>query len=125
MMQRFRDRVYFYFDDLCCRISFFFHRLHGSKRVAEPENDIIRGTAHNIIVVTPPEPEVFREVMFILRDDYMRSSLTKEALLQQAADAAGEYASRYCSSAGRRQRVPVLLLPILTAALGFVLGKLI
>ncbi|MEA5152065.1 MAG: hypothetical protein VB039_05635 [Oscillospiraceae bacterium] len=51
----------------------------------------VKGCMRGVIVVKPPNP-IFREAVFVLRDDYfLEPGLSREELLQQAKDAAGEY----------------------------------
>lgn len=126
MMQHIRDRVLNFLDEAGCRLSFFFYRL---KRSAAPapytRSEPIRGTSHNVILVTPPDTEIFREALFILRDDYMRRSDTgREELLRQARAAAESCAGKYIPPRPKRPSLLVVLLPVLTAALGFAVGRI-
>lgn len=123
-MQHFKDRLYDVYDELCCRVSFFFHKLTGSRRVREPRREVIRGTSHSIIVVTPPNPEMFREAMFILSDEYMRGSGGSETLLRQARQAAEKYAGQFVPPPTGGNALSVLI-PILSACLGFAVGILV
>lgn len=123
-MQRFKDRLYDAYDELCCRVSFFFHRLTVNRRAPVPRREVIRGTSHSIIVVTPPNPEMFREAMFILSDEYMRSSSGSEALLRQAKLAAEKYAGQFVPPPSGGNALSVIV-PILSACLGFALGLFI
>ena len=123
MMQNLRDRLLGLLDELSCRLSFFFHRLKSSVPASPiPARELIRGTSHQMIVVTPPDTEMFREAMFILQDDYMRRTSPREELLREAQEAAEEYAGRFVRPQQRRSLWPELLLPLLTALGGFVLG---
>ena len=96
MIQNIRDSLLNLLDEISCRVSFFFSRKSSVPSVRAPQQEVIRGTSHNIILVTSPDPEIFREAMFILQDDYMRRpSVGKEELLRQARDAAENYALRF------------------------------
>ena len=123
-MQHFKDRLYDAYDELCCRVSFFFHRLTVNRRAPVPRREVIRGTSHSIIVVTPPNPEMFREAMFILSDEYMRGSGGSEALLRQARQAAEKYTDQFVPPQ-RGGSAYFVIVPILSAALGFALGLFI
>ena len=51
----------------------------------------VKGCMSNVIVVRPPDP-MFREAVFILRDDYFQSAaLSRHELLRQAEEAARDY----------------------------------
>lgn len=53
---------------------------------------MIKGTAKRIIVVKSPDPKVFEEAIFIVREDYMRSKgITQAQLLADARRAANGY----------------------------------
>ena len=53
---------------------------------------VVRGNMRRVIVVEPPDP-MFSEAMFILRDDYFQTpGLSRQELLQQAKNAARDYA---------------------------------
>ena len=125
MMQNIRDRILNFFDALSCRAGFFLHRLRTpASKIPPPRQDVIRGTSHSIIVVTPPDPEIFREAMFILQDDYMRrSNLGKEELLRQARDAAEDYTLRFVPPVKRSRPWLLYLLPAFTGALGFLAAR--
>ena len=124
-MQNLRDKILNFFDDVSCRAGFFFHRLRTpAPKSLAPRQEIIRGTSHSIIVVTPPDPEIFREAMFILQDDYMRSSRAgKEELLRQARDAAEEYTLHFVPPVRSSRPWLLYLLPAFTGALGFLAAR--
>lgn len=125
MMQNIRDRLLNFFDDIACRLGFFLHRLCTPRtRASVPRQEVLRGTSHNMIVVTTPDPEIFREAMFILQDDYMRRpGAGKEELLRQARDAAEEYANRFVPAVSKQRPWILYLLPAFTGALGFLAAK--
>lgn len=125
MMQNIHDRILNFFDELSCRAGFFFHRLRTpAPKSSLPRQEVIRGTSHSIIVVTPPDPEIFREAMFILQDDYMRrSDAGKEDLLRQARDAAEDYTLRFVPPVKKSRPWLLYLLPAFTGALGFLAAR--
>ncbi len=124
MIQNIRDRLLSIFDELACRVSFFFSRRSKLPSASVSRHEVIRGTSHNIILVTSPDPEIFREAMFILQDDYMRRpGVGKEELLRQARDAAENYVLRFVPPAKKRLHPTMYLLPAFTAALGYLAAK--
>ena len=53
---------------------------------------VIKGTARRVIVVPSPDPKVFEQAIFIVKDEYMRKpGITQEELMRQAQRAAGSY----------------------------------
>lgn len=60
---------------------------HGQSREAAP---MVKGTNRRVIVVKSPDPRIFEEAIFILREDYIKGS-SPERLLEEARRAAGEY----------------------------------
>ena len=60
---------------------------HGHSREAAP---MVKGTNRRVIVVKSPDPRIFEEAIFILKEDYIKGS-SPERLLEEARRAAGEY----------------------------------
>lgn len=90
MIQRLRDKLL----DLFSAVSSGVTRL--KKKLERPEDryppEVIRGTSRRVIVVRPPDNRMFQEVIFILRDEFLRSpGVTKKDLLREADCAAREY----------------------------------
>ena len=53
---------------------------------------MVKGTAKRVIVVKSPDKKVFEEAIFIVREDYMRTSgMTQSKLMDEARAAAGGY----------------------------------
>lgn len=124
MMQNIRDSLLNLLDEISCRVSFFFSRKSSVPSVRASRQEVIRGTSHNIILVTSPDPEIFREAMFILQDDYMRRpGVGKEELLRQARDAAENYALRFVPPARDKRPWALYLLPAFTGALGYLAAR--
>ena len=56
--------------------------------------EVVKGVAKRVIVVKSPDPKVFEEAIFIVREDYMRTSgITHAKLMDEAKAAAGGYMS--------------------------------
>ena len=54
--------------------------------------DVVKGVAKRVIVVKSPDPKVFEEAIFIVREDYMKTAgVTRSQLLSEAKQAAGVY----------------------------------
>ena len=52
---------------------------------------VVRGTADRVIRVRDPVPGVFREAIFLLREDYLTRGGDEGALLREAKRAADAY----------------------------------
>ena len=66
-------------------------RQSGSGRT-----EVIKGTASRVIVVKSPDPAIFREAFFILRDDYFSNrGISQAELLRQAQQSAEGFVSSY------------------------------
>lgn len=55
--------------------------------------EVVRGTADRVIRVKEPVPGVFREAIFLLREDYLTRG-DEQSLLREARRAAAEYLRR-------------------------------
>ena len=89
------------------------------RRKAQPAKCPVKGHVRNIIVVKPPDPR-FKEIIFVLKEDYfMGPELNRQELLLQARDVAREYVQANVPYAKRS--FPPLLAALLTAAVFAVL----
>ena len=70
-----------------------FPRLFPPRRRAW-RGEVIRGTADRVIRVKEPVPGVFREAIFLLREDYLTRGGDERALLREARRAAADYLRR-------------------------------
>lgn len=53
---------------------------------------MVKGTSKRVIIVKSPDPKVFEEAIFIVREDYMRSpGITQAQLINDARKAADGY----------------------------------
>ena len=57
---------------------------------------MVKGISRQVIVVHSPEPRLFEQAIFILKDDAAKSGVTDEALLKEAEQAIriGEHGPR-------------------------------
>ena len=98
-------------------------RLNWEQIEARPQKEgkrVVKGTSKRIVVVKSPDPKVFEEAIFIVKEDFLgrsgRMSALKEA--QQVADA--YIRSSVAAPRGFLRRVP----PPVWAAVGAVLSAL-
>ena len=97
MMERLREKLFL---------------RRGKKASEKPPHTVLRGNAHNVIVVKAP-CEDFTEAIFILKDDYyLHSSVPAEELLCQARAAAENYTASV-SAPHRREKVLLIVLSAL------------
>ena len=84
----------------------------GKKGSEKAPHSVLRGNAHNIIVVKAP-CDIFTEAIFILKDDYyLHPSASAEELLCQARAAAEDYTASV-SVPHRREKVLFIVLSAL------------
>lgn len=70
----------------------------------------LRGTARRVIVVPSPDPSIFEQAVFIVRDEYLRGSGRSQAeLLRRARQAAGAYTAQKVPHGKRRLRPAAIL----------------
>lgn len=63
----------------------------------------VKGVSRRVVIVRSPDPEIFEEAIFFVRDDFLNSpGVSREELLLQARDAAGNYVQRNLGRAPRR-----------------------
>ena len=76
--------------------------------------DVVKGVAKRVIVVKSPDPKVFEEAIFIVREDYMKTAgVTRSQLLSEAKQAAGVYTGSL-----RGGRISTALVAALSTLLG-------
>lgn len=64
---------------------------------------MVKGTARQIVLVKSPDPKLFEQAIFILREDALeRHGVTEEDVMRQARKTAGAYLSSQLP--GRRNR---------------------
>ncbi|MBQ0038551.1 MAG: hypothetical protein KBS74_07780 [Clostridiales bacterium] len=75
---------------------------------------MVKGISRRVIVVDSPDPRVFEQAIFILRNDAADSGISSRQLVDQAVRIANNYTRSH--SAVSRHRIR--LTPVLSAALG-------
>lgn len=80
------------------------------KKCTQEAAEVVKGTARRIIVVKSPDPKVFEEAIFIVREDYMRSpGITQTRLLDEARQAANGYLGNMRSKRTPKTRTGLLI----------------
>ncbi len=76
--------------------------------------NVVKGVAKRVIVVKSPDPKVFEEAIFIVREDYMKTAgVTRAQLLNEARQAAGAYTGSL-----RTSKLPLGLIAALSTLIG-------
>ena len=95
------------------------HRVSWEKeRYRESEGGplVVKGISKRIIVVPSPDPRIFEQAIFIVREDYMgQTGVSQAQLLRQARQAAGNYLA---AGGGEPSRLLPRLRGLLYAAAG-------
>ena len=66
-------------------------RLDFKHQHAGEATGVVKGTSRRVIVVRSPDPQVFEEAIFVIREDLFYREQSAEKVLQQARQAAGAY----------------------------------
>lgn len=82
-------------------------RLDWKHREAGEAPALVRGTSRRVVVVKSPDPRIFEEAIFIIREDLFHRSVSAESVLAEAKKAAGSYlrASAAPRRGGRGRRL--------------------
>ncbi len=74
---------------------------------------MVKGIARRVVVIKSPDPRIFDEAIFIVKDDSKKSGVTNDEILREAQDAAASYVRSV------KGRPPLLRLPpVIWALLG-------
>ena len=65
---------------------------------------MVRGTNRRVVVVRSPDPQIFEEAIFVIREDLFRREDSADKVLRQARQAANAYLRR-TTGFGRRNRL--------------------
>lgn len=64
--------------------------------------DVVKGTNRRVIVVKSPDPRIFEEAIFVIKEEYMKRGGSREQMMEEARRAAGEYLQKHTSPRKRR-----------------------
>ena len=83
---------------------------------------MVKGLSRKVIIVKSPDPKVFEQAIFIVRDEYaMKQGITQKELLKQAKEAADGY---ICEAYGGKHRfmkvIGVILASLILTAVALV-----
>jgi len=74
---------------------------------------LVKGISRRVVVVKSPDPRVFDEAIFIVREDAVHRGVTNDEILRQAQDIAEGYIS-----AGKTKKLLSRIPPAAYAAIG-------
>lgn len=63
---------------------------------------MVKGTTRHVILVKSPDPRVFEEAIFIVREDAKSTSLTPDGIIREAQDIASDYIRTHLRHSARR-----------------------
>ena len=75
---------------------------------------MVKGTNRNVIVVRSPDPQVFEEAIFVLREEYLRGRRADQAM-EEARRAAADYLRRQGAPERKRSRWRGALIGLIVA----------
>jgi len=82
---------------------------------------MVKGTSRHVILVRSPDPRMFEEAIFIVREEASSRGLTPEAIVREAQSVASEYVRTHLGGKGEPRPLPPGVYVLLGAALcGFV-----
>lgn len=83
---------------------------------------LVKGTNRRVIVVRSPDPQLFEEAIFVLREDG-KTPQDADLVLEQAGRAAGDYLKKCgVTTVRRRRRGPALLIALSVLLAGCVIA---
>jgi len=86
---------------------------------------VVKGVSRRVIVVKTPDPKIFEEAIFIVREDILRrSGLSRGDILREAEKVADSYVRTHLGSGKKKVNISRLT-PILYAAAGAVCAGLV
>lgn len=78
---------------------------------------MVKGTGKRVIIVKSPDPRVFEEAIFIIREDFMnRGGVSQDEIMVEAQKAANEYLKSIRPGKGRFSFLYRLPAPFIAAA---------
>jgi hypothetical protein len=90
---------------------------------ARQTREAVKGVARRVVIVREPDPKVFAEAIFVVREDFANGGVGESELLREARQAAGDYIES--TLGGRPRRLTACLKPAAWAAAGAALAALL
>lgn len=79
---------------------------------------MVKGTSRRVIVVDSPDPKLFEQAIFIVRNDaFAQEGVTSQQVLGEACKIARSCAAAPVGKAAGHKRLPAWLYAVLSAAL--------
>ena len=71
------------------------HGLNWKQVHSREAATVVKGTNRRVIVVKSPDPRIFDEAIFVIKEEYMKRGGSMEQMLEEARQAAGEYLKKH------------------------------
>ena len=56
---------------------------------------MVKGITRRVIVIKSPDPKIFDQAIFIVKEDALHKAVTQEEVIKEAQDTANEYISKH------------------------------
>jgi hypothetical protein len=77
-------------------------RLDWKHSCSGEAKDVVKGINRRVIVVKSPDPKVFEEAIFVVREDFLRHR-SPDQVMAEASRAAGEYLKKTVGGGKKRR----------------------
>ena len=77
---------------------------------------MVRGTNRRVVVVKSPDPQIFEEAIFVIREDFFRRGGSADKVLAEAKQAANAYLRKTVRTRRFWERIPGTLFAAAGAA---------
>ena len=82
---------------------------------------MVKGLSRKIIIVKSPDPKIFEQAIFIVRDEYLHGqAIDQKELMRQANEAASGYVDNAYGLRGFRFSKPLLYGAMILAVIGII-----
>ena len=85
-------------------------RQSGSVKV------LVKGISRRVIVIKSPDPQLFEEAIFIVKDDALKKGVTQEEIVMQAQSVANDYVRTNICGKPPKLKIPPIAYTIAGAA---------
>ena len=73
---------------------------------------MVKGTTRRVIVIKSPDPRLFDEAIFIVKDDALRGGVTERTILMEAQQVADRYVKQNLRQKRRFKLPPIAFIGI-------------
>ena len=69
---------------------------------------LVKGVSRRVIVIKSPDPHMFEEAIFIVKEDALHKGVTQEEIIREAQDVANNYVKKHVT----KSRIPSMPAPL-------------